>query len=1165
MPRIPSGESASVEGKEGSAVNPTSDTSSHIPWYLQEESTAADAPQTSSRDNIPELPDNPPAILPALVDYVFKDIGLDELKIIDSRGLETPPALGANVIMIIGTARSVKHLNVSADRLCRWLRSTYKLTPYADGLLGRNELKIKLRRKARRARLTSRSGRIFDEKDDGITTGWICVNAGVVEKAPVDSEVDYQFEGFGHTAAGTRVVVQIFTEEKREEVDLESLWQRALDRAELAKQKYPEVDSAAPSREVRPSNSINISHSDRDTGHVFRFPTSPTFEQRRQFHSNPRLINPMAEHDVTPAESSSLSKGLDHPNSGVKTNSEAYKLFDYLSDLTDEQARIELGHGPEDRESTDFLMMYYCLSGRSTEDQVVARINLMCHAVSRQHPAYTKDSLYAAFVECTSAFSVPDDLGFSVVSALLTPRLAGSETDMYAGKVADSDKELAIRVLDHLSLRGTDVLNMRVWSMIFRSSLDPPLSTVTGESSPAGPEKISAASRVSRIIQTLNIPFHSEYARHLMVTHFEHGDYDQFWKLWRKLPLDGSSRTAADYETLFRLHVVLGDETRARECVSPSIPLDGQLLQSVRDCLCIADPGIIEKAAEGSKGRLVQFWHECQNNRRAATAFPPHLSISILHLSIPPPQLPPPGDDDCHLVTIMEYLPSLQQEFDELKPSLFELLAEQQLSDLLPPSIRYLLAVATHRHPRYLLRILNSYDELYALVSLLVERYYLRTFGGSFTENFYSLKRERVLLTKNGEIPRAQLGAPGPVRETLKLRTPDVWKNLLVLVGVPYLKRKLDEGYDIHAAPHASLISSSGGPRYNPGDELPPNPSPRQRLLHYYKWFLRNVYPSINAAYYFSIIAFNLAYLFDNTKYSSPFLWLIGTRIRRLSSADHRAIAKIIDPKPPAPGPAGASARSRPGSNLLGLLSPQNIYPHIATSLRYFLPASIFALKFLEWWHASDFSRQLARKATEVLDLPAPVASGMTDPSARRKATTTTTPTDSPSAETKPKSALKGKGKGKATGNESGSGNGRIRPPISATSYLPIFTVPLPPPDSDVAASCPVCLNGLTNPTACQTGYVYCYVCIFHWLNGEHQRQLDFMDGEGAGAAWEDYDEGLEGENEDEGERGREAGAEGEQKKSRSRRGKWESGKGRCPVTGRRVLGGTEGLRRVLV
>ena len=34
---------------------------------------------------------------------------------------------------------------------------------------------------------------------------------------------------------------------------------------------------------------------------------------------------------------------------------------------------------------------------------------------------------------------------------------------------------------------------------------------------------------------------------------------------------------------------------------------------------------------------------------------------------------------------------------------------------------------------------------------------------------------------------------------------------------------------------------------------------------------------------------------------------------------------------------------------------------------------------------------------------------------------------------------------------------------------------------------------------------------------------------------------------------------------AKSREGSWESGKGRCAVTGRRVLGGTSGLRRVMV
>lgn len=40
---------------------------------------------------------------------------------------------------------------------------------------------------------------------------------------------------------------------------------------------------------------------------------------------------------------------------------------------------------------------------------------------------------------------------------------------------------------------------------------------------------------------------------------------------------------------------------------------------------------------------------------------------------------------------------------------------------------------------------------------------------------------------------------------------------------------------------------------------------------------------------------------------------------------------------------------------------------------------------------------------------------------------------------------------------------------------------------------------------------------------------------------------------------------EGWAKEEGSREGRWESGKGRDAVTGRKVLGGTEGLRRVVV
>lgn len=466
----------------------------------------------------------------------------------------------------------------------------------------------------------------------------------------------------------------------------------------------------------------------------------------------------------------------------------------------------------------------------------------------------------------------------------------------------------------------------------------------------------------------------------------------------------------------------------------------------------------------------------------------------------------------------MEYLSALQAASytHPLKPSLFELISEGQLNNLLPPTCRYLLALLTHRHPRYLLRILNSFDEVYALLSLVVEKYYLETFGAGFTENFYGLKRERVLRLRGGELKRTALAVPELARKHVSIQSSrrDVWRNLMVMVGVPYLKRKLDEAYDVHIAPSASLITS--GPQYIDRDALPPNATPRQRLLWYYKWFLRKVYPSVNAAYHFSIMAFSVAYLFDGTKYSSPLLWLIGTRMRRLDQLDYR----VFDL-------AAKTSRGGADSNLgwRSILDRRLLYPRLLASLKILLPASMVGLRFLEWWHASDFSRQLGRKAAEGIDLPPPIVTGMDAQESL--------PTKSPALESSPTSEKK-----------------KSSPPISSTSMLPILTVPQPP-TSDL---CPICLHPVSNPTACQTGYVFDYRCIFQWIQGTHQRQLDWMKGT-RGSEWEDEtDEQRQDQDE----------ADTEEK-STSREGKWESGQGRCAVTGRRVLGGTNGLRRIVI
>lgn len=242
-----------------------------VPWYLQLNSPIAPQEHTlSGRQRLPELPPHSPALLKPILEHVSVDLGLDDLSLLDLRAIDPPPALGANLIMVIGTARSEKHLHVSADRLCRWLRSNYDMSPYADGLLGRNELKLKMRRKAKRSRLLSAVGAKetgASDVDDGIRTGWVCVNVGKVEGGilPEQREKDARqvegFVGFGAQSTACRIVVQMMTDQKRGEIDLESLWEGILRRSTNNPPK--EKQTSGPTDTSIQSDSPNSSASSR--------------------------------------------------------------------------------------------------------------------------------------------------------------------------------------------------------------------------------------------------------------------------------------------------------------------------------------------------------------------------------------------------------------------------------------------------------------------------------------------------------------------------------------------------------------------------------------------------------------------------------------------------------------------------------------------------------------------------------------------------------------------------------------------------------------------------------------------------------------------------------------------------------------------------------------
>jgi Ribosomal silencing factor during starvation len=156
----------------------------------------------------------------------------------DLRNVDPSPALGANLIMILGSARSGQHVHAFSDRFCRWLRSEHKIRPSPDGLLGRQQLKVMKRRAAKKIRAMALAGATgFEDRIDrsiGVPD-WVCVHLGSVPAAP-GSIVTVQktregFIGFDDNANSVTLVVQILTEERRAELELEDYWNFKLDKS----------------------------------------------------------------------------------------------------------------------------------------------------------------------------------------------------------------------------------------------------------------------------------------------------------------------------------------------------------------------------------------------------------------------------------------------------------------------------------------------------------------------------------------------------------------------------------------------------------------------------------------------------------------------------------------------------------------------------------------------------------------------------------------------------------------------------------------------------------------------------------------------------------------------------------------------------------------------
>ncbi|KAF9184352.1 ubiquitin-protein ligase peroxin 12 [Haplosporangium sp. Z 767] len=316
----------------------------------------------------------------------------------------------------------------------------------------------------------------------------------------------------------------------------------------------------------------------------------------------------------------------------------------------------------------------------------------------------------------------------------------------------------------------------------------------------------------------------------------------------------------------------------------------------------------------------------------------------------------------------MEFMSNLGGGSQADRPSLFELIAQDKMREMLEPALRYVIAVYAQRYPRYLVRIVNRYEEFYAVLMFFVERHYLREYGASFAENFYGLKRVRaprvvkqvkVNIDDESVASEAAAAAVSPMPGLNKLRKRDIRRSLLFLIGLPYIKCKLDEYYEKFSGGEAARLF--GDEFTQEEEDLTGQPFLVQSKAMAIKAFKKG-YPYVNALYQLSILVHYIGYLYNKTPFYSPWLRLIGIEVKRMSAADYREIqqkAKRV------PKRTSNSLIESIQNNVLGLLSGSLDF------LKVLLPMSIFFFKFLEWWYQSDYYRK-SSTAGDSAEVPPP-------------------------------------------------------------------------------------------------------------------------------------------------------------------------------------------------
>lgn len=288
-----------------------------------------------------------------------------------------------------------------------------------------------------------------------------------------------------------------------------------------------------------------------------------------------------------------------------------------------------------------------------------------------------------------------------------------------------------------------------------------------------------------------------------------------------------------------------------------------------------------------------------------------------------------------------EYGAHLNQSASTERPTFFEVIAQESMTSVLRPAVTYALKVIASYRPENLGWLWRYGDEIYVILDYALQNYYLKRYGGTFSEHFYGLKR-----CSNSKLSSQAVnyGLPHVRHTPSKLSDKQRFMSLLTTVVIPYLKLKVDQYFN----KLREDCSNSGS--YTPR---------RQRFLQHMKRVFLAAYPFIHCTWETVFLCYHIVYMFSSSVAHSPLLHWIGLQLQRLSRQD--ILQEVYKDE---------VLLQLKGETFLGkiFLLPSSLSSIVVKVIANGLPLIVFFLKFLEWWYSSENSSTVV----SVTQLPIP-------------------------------------------------------------------------------------------------------------------------------------------------------------------------------------------------